>query len=94
VVEADEDAGEEEERRGELDEREALQIACVDDVGDDAEKGEEEGEAVDEIEEGVEAGYGVDEVVEESAGEDCVFFDELGEVVEARSCGGMLVSCW
>ena len=56
-------------------------VAC------DAEDGEVEGEAVDEPEEGLDDADAVYESPEEFGGEDGVFFDELGEIVEAGGDG-------
>ena len=67
------------------------QVLVVDAVAGDAEEGKPYGEAVDEDEESLEGDDGGDEVREEFLCEYRVLFDELGEVVEARCCGGILV---
>ena len=55
-------------------------------MGDDAEQGEEEGEAVDDAEEQLQAHYRVDQPGEEALRDDGVLLDELREVVESRCC--------
>ena len=43
-----------------------------------------DGESVDDAEKGLEGYDGVDDALEEFLGENRVFFDELGEVVQSR----------
>ena len=80
-------AGGQEYRVGEFHPGEAPQVLVVKDVGGDAEGGKGEGEFVDCCEEELGGYDGVDHAAEGFAREDRVFFDELGEVVEAGSDG-------
>lgn len=63
------------------------QITCIDGMRCDAQDGQEQGEAIYEPEERLDPDDGVDEIAEEASGEDGVFLDELGEVVEAGGYG-------
>ena len=86
VVEDHKDAREDEERVGELDGGEVAEVGRIDDVRGDGEEGQEERKGVEEPEEELGEDDGIDEAGEEFAREDCVFFDEFGEVVEPRRC--------
>ena len=81
VVENDKCAAEEEEWVAELDDGEMSEVAGVDDVTGNSEEGEGKWEAVDSPQQELDADDSVDESGEEAGGEDCVLFDELGEVV-------------
>ena len=70
-----------------LDEGETSHVAEVDDVGDDAHEGQQEGEAIDEPQKRLDDDYRVDELCQESLGDHGVLLDELGKVVEAGGCG-------
>lgn len=59
MVQPDKHAREDEERVGELDDGEPTQVTGVDEVGCDANQGEEEWEAVEEPEEGLDDDDGV-----------------------------------
>ncbi len=79
-----------EERVRQLDEREPPHVPEVYKVRDDAEQRQRERESVDQPQHRLQHHDAVDEPREEPLRDDCVFFDELGEVVEARRCSAWL----
>lgn len=87
VVHQNQHAGREEDGIGEFDDGEAAQVERVDDVAGDGEGGEGEGKAVDGGEQELNGDDGVDESREEFLGQNGVFLDKFGEVVEPRGDG-------
>lgn len=74
-------AGEDEDRIAQFDNGEVAQVAHVDCMAADAQRGEEDWEAIDCREEDLGGDDAVDEAGEEFAREHGVLFDEFGEVV-------------
>ena len=87
MIYQDQRAAREEDGIGEFDDGKTAQVEGVDDVGGDGDGGEPERESVDEGEKDLDADDGIDHAGERLFGEDGVFFDEFGEVVEARGDG-------
>ena len=63
------------------------QVPHVDPMADDADEGEEKGEAVDQSQEDLDDDDGVDEAREELAGEDGVLLYQFGEVIKSTCYG-------
>ena len=82
MIHNDKGAAEEKQWIAQLDDGEVSQVAGVDAMACDAEGRQGEGEAVDQAEEDLRSHDAVDEISKESSGEDTMFFDEFGEIVQ------------
>ena len=86
VREEERTTGEEKDRIRQLNDGEVAQVLQVDDMAAYAKQGQPHREAVDDQEQELQDDNAVDEAGEKLLGEDGMFFNELGEVVESR--------CW
>lgn len=87
MIEDDERTAREEERIGQLDDREMSQVRGIHGVTGDSQQRQVPGESIDKPEEDLGGDDSVDEVFEQFRTENRVFFDEFGEVIEARRDG-------